>query len=97
MTDIDPFDLDRALPSHQARLALEKKVNVYFVPGHDKHGNPSYIYAVCSAMLHEQFMECARDGGIPDYAVVVARGDGEPTAEVKERIKLLYGWDGEAV
>ncbi|MBV8938699.1 MAG: hypothetical protein JO089_02515 [Alphaproteobacteria bacterium] len=93
MTSIDTFDMDRALPSHQQRLAEEKKVNVYFVPGADRNGNPNYVYAVCSSMLHEMFLHAVRDGNIPDFAVVVEMGGGEPSEAVKEKMLRYYGFD----
>lgn len=96
MTDIESFELDRALPSHQARLAAEKKTNVYFVPGTDRNGNPNYVYAVCSSMLHDEFVSAVRDGVVPDYAVVVEIGNGEPSQQVKDKIKLYYGFDTDA-
>lgn len=92
----DPFEIDRKHPSFQAQLAAEKQVNVYFVPGTDTSGNPRYVYAVTSAMLHEQFITALDDGEIPDYAVIVATGTGEPDNDVKEKIKHYYGFDHEA-
>lgn len=96
MADIDSFEMDRALPSHQQRLAAEKKVNVYFIPGFDKNGEPGFVYAVASAMLHEQLVEAVEMGVVPDFAVVVEMGAGSPSEEVKEKIRQYYGFDTDA-
>jgi len=93
MVDIDPFEIYRRLPSHQQRLAAEKKVNVYFIPGQDKQGGLMYLYAVCSALLHEPFVEAVRMGAIPDFAVVVEMGSGEPGQAVKDKMREYYGFD----
>ncbi len=96
MVDIDPFEIQRRLPSHQQRLAAEKQINVYYIPGKDRAGNVMYVYAVCSALLHAQFVETVVMGAIPDYAVVVETGNGEPSAEVKQKILNYYGFDHDA-
>lgn len=93
---MDPFEMHRRLPSHQQRLAAEKQVNVYFVPGRDGSGRARYAYVVCSSMLHNQLMQALRLGVIPDYAVVVETGGGEPSAEVKAKILEYYGFDHDA-
>ena len=62
----DTFELYRRLPSHQQRLAAEKQVNCYFVPGVSAAGTTTYIYAVCSALLHDPFVKALRTGVIPD-------------------------------
>jgi hypothetical protein len=93
MVDIDPFEIYRRLPSHQARLAAEKQVNVYYIPGRDAAGAAMYLYAVCSALLHAPFVEAVRLGAIPDFAVVVEMGAGEPDAHVKEKMLNYYGFD----
>lgn len=93
---LDTFEMARRMPSHQQRLAVEKKTNVYFIPGTDGAGNAGYIYAVCSALLHEDFIAGIRAGVIPPYAVVVETGSGEPSAEVKKKILDYYGFDHDA-
>ena len=96
MVDLETFEIDRSLPSFQARLAAEKKVNVYYIPGQDNSGNTRFAYVVCSAFLHDQFVNCVRDGDIPDYAVIVETGTGEPDETIKEKIKAYYGFDHDA-
>src|SRR5579872_6504430 len=94
--DIDPFEISRRLPSHQQRLAEEKRVNIYFVPGTDKNGNAHYAYIASSALLHTQFMDIIRTGLIPDFAVVVEEGSGmPPEEEIREKMLKLYGFESE--
>jgi hypothetical protein len=91
--DFDPFDMYRNMPSHQERLAAEKKTNVYFIPGQNKSDQLGYIYVVCSAMLHDDFVENIRLGVIPPYAVIVETGSGDPTVDVKKKMLDYYGFD----
>jgi len=90
---VDSHDIYRDVPSYRARLAEEKKINVYFVPGTGHDGKAMYSYVVCSALLHEQFLEAVKLGVIPDFAVVVAAGEGTPDEETKARMKQYYGFD----
>ena len=71
MTDLDSFDIYRETPTFQQRIAMEKQINVYYLPGVSHSGHPHFAYAVCSALLHEAFVACVKLGEIPDYAVVV--------------------------
>lgn len=90
----DLFDIDRQDPTHQQRLAAEKKVNIYFIPGRGRDGAPRYAYVVSSALLHTQFVEAVRSGVIPDFAVVVEEGSGIPPAEeIKAKMLKLYGFN----
>lgn len=75
---------------------MEKKTNVYYIPGTDAQGAFTYAYAVCSALLHEQMVEAVRLGTIPDFAVIVEAGTGQPSEETKARIAEYYGFTHEA-
>lgn len=75
------------------RLQAEKRVNVYYIPGTNNAGERTFIYAVVSAALHDRFWEALKQGIIPDFAVIVEMGRGEPTDEVKAKIKAYYGFD----
>lgn len=76
------------------RLEEEKKIRVYYIPAYNpvKQSN-EFFYAVVSSLLHEKFMEALEFGVIPDFAVVVETGDGEPTPEIKDKMKRYYGFD----
>lgn len=80
-------------PSFCERLAAEKRINVYFVPGKDSQGRKTYVYAVVSSVLHDKFMEALHSGVIPDFAVIAEIGYGEPTDEIKTKMKKYYGFD----
>lgn len=74
-----------------------KKIHVYFIPAVDKNDNSRlYFYAIASALLHENMLRCLAAGDIPHFAVIVEKGRGEPSAEVKEKIKAYYGFDHDA-
>jgi hypothetical protein len=82
------------LERFQFHHAKAKKIHVYFVPGVDERtGRKIYFYAIASALLHEEMLCCLKLGDIPHFAVVVEKGEGEPTAGVKTRIRDYYGFD----
>lgn len=82
------------LPHYRAKYDAAKKIHVYYIPGVDKqNGQKLFFYAIASEMLHEDMMRCLKDGSIPHFAVVVEKGTGIPSAEVKEKIKAYYGFD----
>jgi hypothetical protein len=85
------------LPHYRARYDAAKKIHVYFIPATDKKsGGKIYYYAIASELLHGEMMRCLKDGDIPHFAVVVEKGTGEPTLEVKAKIKAYYGFDHDA-
>ena len=44
--------------------------------------------------LHDKMMlSLNEDGNIPDFAVIVEKGYGDPTPEVKAKMKNFYGFD----
>lgn len=87
------WDLHDVIPSFRARLANEKKIHVYYIPGKDRVGQPTYLYAVASASLHAEFMESVtRFGEVPDFAVIVQIGYGEPSEDVKKKMSEYYGY-----
>ncbi len=89
------WDLHDIIPSFRAKLAAEKKIHVYFIPGKDKAGKKTFIYAVASAQLHEQFMESVtKHGEIPDFAVIVAIGYAPPGDDVTQKMLSYYGFSG---
>lgn len=92
VTDILDKTLQRLSPHFKYDAA--KKIHVYFIPGLDtKNGKKLYFYAIASSLLHEEMMRCLEKGDIPHFAVIVEKGLGDPTAEVKEKIKAYYGFD----
>lgn len=87
-------DMMESLPHYKSKYEAAKKINVYFIPAFDEKRNEDmYYYAIASAMLHEQMMSCLNKGDIPHFAVVVEKGYGQPSQEVKTKIKSYYGFD----
>lgn len=50
------------------------------------------MYVAASALLHDKFMAAMSDNQIPDFAVVVAQGNGHPSDETKLKMKEYYGF-----
>jgi len=85
------------LPHYRAQYNAAKKIHVYFIPAVDKRrGKKIYFYAIASELLHDEMMRCLKAGDIPHFCVVVEKGDGEPTQEIKAKIKSYYGFDHDA-
>lgn len=85
------------LPHYRAKYDAAKKIHVYFIPANDEQtGKELYFYAIASAALHPEMMRCLDKGDIPHFAVVVEKGQGQPTTETKEKIKAYYGFDHDA-
>lgn len=90
----DADNMMENLPHYRSKYDAAKKIHVYFIPGVDtKTSEKIYFYAIASELLHDEMMRCLKQGDIPHFAVVVDRGKGEPTAEIKQKIKLYYGFD----
>jgi superoxide dismutase len=91
---VDHHSMIHDLPHYREKYEAAKKVNVYYVPAHDEVENaPAFFYVLASAMLHDEMVASLKDGSIPDFAVVIESGYGEPTQEIKEKIKASYGFD----
>lgn len=92
---LDPNqDMMESLPHYKSKYEAAKKINVYFVPAFDEQRKENmYYYAIASAQLHDQMMYCLEKGDIPHFAVIVEKGYGAPTPEIKSKIKSYYGFD----
>ena len=89
-----PDNMMQQLPHYRAKYDAAKKIHVYFVPAFNtEHGEKIYFYAIASELLHAEMMRCLKAGDIPHFAVVVDKGSGEPTPEIKAKIKAYYGFD----
>lgn len=90
----DHHSIMQDLPHYREKYEAQKKVRVYFIPAIENGTNePTFFYAMASASLHDEMMQSLNEGSIPDYAVIVESGYGEPTKEIKDKIKLHYGFD----
>jgi hypothetical protein len=75
------------------RYEEEKRIRVYYIESVENGtGEPCFFYAIASGLLHERMVRCLMDGTIPDFAVIVERGYGKPTAEIKAKIREYYGF-----
>jgi len=92
-----PDNMMEQLPHYRSKYNEAKKIHVYFIPAIDKQrGTIIYFYAIASELLHKEMMQSLAEGDIPHFAVVVEKGDGTPSAEVKAKIKAYYGFDHDA-
>ena len=74
-------------------LASTNAINVYLVPGKDRNGEPAFTFVIVSKEMHSHFMASLETGVVPDFAIVVAAGYGEPGPDVKEYMRKYYGFD----
>ena len=81
---------------YSKRYNEEKQIRVYYLPIELHEGGQKYMYVAASSLLHEQFMSALEMKQIPDFAVVVARGDGQPSNDIKQKMKQFYGFDHDA-
>lgn len=89
-----PDNMMEQLPHYRVKYNAAKKIHVYYIPGYDgKRKKKMYYYAIASEMLHQEMLRSLKLGEIPHFAVVVEKGDGEPTPEVKAKIRAYYGFD----
>jgi len=93
-----PDNMMERLPYYQSKYNTAKKIHVYFVKSKDRHtGKMGYFYAIASSALHDRMMYCLKnDGFIPNFAVIVEQGEGEPTKDIKAKVKAYYGFDHDA-
>ncbi len=94
MSNIDHHSIMQDLPHYRDRYEAAKKVNVYFVPAYDQvEKEMAFFYVLASAALHDKMVKSLESGTIPDFAVIVESGYGDPSFEVKDKIKTTYGFD----
>lgn len=90
-------DMMESLPYYRSKYDEAKKIHVYFIPARNLTKNTTiFFYAIASSALHEHMLRCLKAGDIPDFAVVVEKGEGAPTDEIKAKIKAYYGFDHDA-
>lgn len=91
-------DMMESLPHYRAKYDEAKKIHVYFIPAKNtKTGKLLYFYAIASSALHDEMLRCLKLGDIPYFAAVVEKGEGQPSTEVKDKIKAYYGFDHDGV
>jgi hypothetical protein len=91
---LDHHNFMQDLPHYRDRYEAAKKLNVYFIPAYDEDSSVNaFFYVLASASLHDEMVSSLKQGVIPNFAVVVESGFGEPTTEIKDKIKNYYGFD----
>ena len=89
-----PDNMMEQLPHYRFKYDAAKKIHVYFIPAVDsQQSQKMYFYAIASEVLHSEMMQALKLGVIPHFAAVVEKGYGEPTVEIKAKIKAYYGFD----
>ena len=85
--------------SRSEQIIAEKTVCVLLVRGEDPDGGPIYAYVAVRADKLEEFMEAQKTGTFypEDYGVIVEAGEGEPSAEVREKMERDYGFNHEGM
>ncbi len=96
--DIDGFGKWKRQKEKKERAHKEYgptvKVMVYYIPAFDHERNEDvFFYAVTKETLHEKMMASLHEGELPHFAVVIAKGNGKPSRELKDFIKEMYGFD----
>src|SRR4051812_23779368 len=82
------------LPHYQKKYDEWKQIRVYYIKSFDSDRNEKmYFYAIANASLHDKMLLSLKDGNIPHFAVIVEKGYGDPTPEVKAKMKTYYGFD----
>lgn len=81
--------------SHVERMAAEKAVCILLVRGESPDGAPIFAYVAVRADRLEEFMKAQNSGLFypEDYGVIVESGEGEPTAEVRQKMESEYGFN----
>ncbi len=80
--------------SHLEKLLEKKTVCILLVSGESEEGIPLYAYVAVRADKLEEFME-AQNSGIfypEEFGVIVEQGEGTPSAEVRKKMEVEYGF-----
>ena len=75
-----------------------KRCKVYYIPAFDRaEQRRVFFYAIASAALHDKMIQSLSHGDLPPFAVIVAKGIGEPSTDMKHYVRDYYGFDHEFV
>lgn len=87
-------EVQMKLESHREQKALEAQITVYYLETFETSTQREcYFYMVCMSVLNEKMLNCLVANEYPDFALIVAKGYGKPTQEVKAKIREYYGFD----
>jgi len=81
------------------RIIAEKTVCILLIRGEDPDGSPIYAYVAVRADQLQSFMAAQGSGTFypEDYGVIIEAGEGEPSEEVRHKMKTEYNFDDEAM
>lgn len=81
------------------QLIAEKTVCVLLVRGEDTDGNSRFAYMAVRADKLPEFIEAQNSGSFypEDYGIVIETGEGEPSVEIRQKMRDEYGFNHEAM
>jgi hypothetical protein len=85
--------------SRSEKMLAEKTVCVLLVRGEDPDGAPIFAYVGVRADKLQEFM-AAQNSGLfypEEHGVIIEAGQGEPSAEIRERMEREYGFNHEGM
>ena len=77
------------------QMLAEKTVCILLVRGENPDGGPIYAYVAVRADKLEEFMEAQKNDTFypEDYGMIIESGEGEPSDDVKARMRDEYGFN----
>ena len=81
--------------SRSEKMIAEKTVCILLVRGENDDGQPIYAYVGVRADRLEDFMQAQNSGTFypEEYGVIIESGEGEPSEDVKEKMRKEYGFN----
>tara|TARA_B100001179_G_C18309033_1_gene282935 strand:+ start:94 stop:462 length:369 start_codon:yes stop_codon:yes gene_type:complete len=81
------------------KMIAEKTVCILLVRGENADGGPIFAYVGVRADRLEEFMAAQEDGTFypEEYGVIIESGEGEPSEEVKAKMRDEYGFNHDAM
>ena len=81
------------------KILAEKTVCVLLVRGEDPDGVPIFAYVGVRADKLKAFMQAQASGLFypEEHGIVIESGNGEPSAQVREKMEREYGFNHEAM
>jgi hypothetical protein len=81
------------------QIIAEKTVCILLVRGETPDNKKIYAYVAVRADKLEPFMDAQKKGTFypEDYGIVIESGEGEPSAEVRQKMTEEYGFNHETM
>jgi hypothetical protein len=79
-------------------VLAQKTVCILLVRGENEDGSPIYAYVAVRADRLQEFMAAQNDGTFypEDFGVIIEAGEGEPSEDVRHKMRTEYGYNDEA-